>query len=115
MDESSFMVLESANDDIIKKTLYKDRIKTGKDMLNKYKQVKEDLPFIKYTYLDIDRYKNMNLINDLYFYSETFLRNSNLPLLRKHQVYSDLMNRLINDKRFDSYNKKTVIIPIDDW
>lgn len=106
---------ESSYDAIIRRTLYKDRIKTGKEMLGKYKEIQNELPFIKYTYLDIDRYKGMNLIYDLSYYNNVFFNNMNLPMLKAYKIYLDLMERMIIDNRFDSYNKKTVIIPVNDW
>lgn len=118
LDNNVFLPLdesEKSYDAIIRKSLYKDRIKTNKDMLEKYKKIKEDLPFIKYTFLNVPMYKNMNLIYDLSYYNEIFFRNTDLPRLRMYKVYLDLMERMIIDDRLKSYSKKTVIIPVNDW
>ena len=118
IDENVFVPLEEsekAYNNIIRKSLYKDRIKTNKDMLDMYKKVREDLPFIKHTFLNIPMYKEMNLLYDLSYYNDLFFRNTNLPPLRIYKVYLDLMDRMINDERFNNYKKKTVIIPVNDW
>ena len=118
LDDDLFLPLEEsekAYDNIIKKSLYKDRIKTNKDMLEIYKKVMEDLPSIKYTFVHLHMYNNMNLLYDLSYYNEIFFRNTNLPVLRMYKIYLDLIDRMINDDRFKSYTKKTVIIPVNHW
>ena len=118
IDDDIFLPLEEsekAYDSIFRKSLYKDRIKTNKDMLEMYKKVREDLPFIKHTFLNVPMYKDLNIIYDLSYYNDVFFRNTNLPMLRMYKVYLDLMERMINDERFKNYKKKTVIIPVNDW
>ena len=119
IDDDMIMVLDevdSSFDGILKRNLFKDRIKTNKDILNIYKEHVPQLPNIKFTYLSIDKYKGLNLFNDLYYYNEVFFRNNNLTNMRGYNVYLDFMERMIKDKRFkSSYKKMTVIIPVNDW
>mgnify|MGYP005796531655 CR=1 FL=1 len=119
IDSDMIMVLDEADsslDGILKRNLFKDRIKTNKDLLAIYKEHQPQLPNIKFTYLNIDKYKGFNLFNDLYYYNEVFFRNNNFSNLRGYQIYLDFMERMLKDKRFNSsYKKTTVIIPVNDW
>lgn len=101
---------------IVKKLLYNDRIKNLQEMKEIYDKVKKDVPYIKYTYNMIDKYNGLNLIVDFSRYNESFLKNSTYRNVKGYNVYFELMQRLINDKRFDkNYQYKTVIIPVVDW
>ena len=118
LDEDFVMCLDEANtslDSVLKRNLFKDRIKTNKELINLYKEHKAHLPRIKYMYTSIERYNSLNLYNDLYYYNEVFFKNNNLSNIRGYNLYMDLMERMIADKRFKNYKKKTVIIPIHDW
>ena len=106
----------------IKQALFKDRLKNNKEVIQIYKRVKNDASFIKYTFVDLKLYKNRNLFIDLSYYNESFFRNmsdlnsadkSNKP--RIFNIYLELMERLLKDDKLNSYNKKTVFIPILDW
>lgn len=101
----------------LRKILYNDRIRQRGDVLLLDKQVKEDLPFIKYAYPDIDKYGQKNLFVDLYYYNEIFFKNNTWSLKRGFDIYLDLLDRMINDPRIKKagYTKKTVFIPILDW
>lgn len=100
---------------MIKKSLYKDRIKTNKDLLEKYEAIKKEIPKIKFAWVNLNKYKNLNVFNDLSYYNDVFFRNTNYPYLRQFHIYLDLMERFIIDDRFKDYNKKTVIVPVNDW
>ncbi|MDD3122027.1 MAG: hypothetical protein PHC62_00760 [Candidatus Izemoplasmatales bacterium] len=111
-----FHEANSSYDQILRRNLFKDRIKTNKDLLAIYKDHMTKMPNIKYAYLRLDKYKGKNLYNDLYYYNEVFFRNNGFSHLRKYQVYLDLMERMIVDKRFNQeYSKKTVLVPVADW
>lgn len=106
----------------LRNALYQDRFKNVKDVLEIYKRVKSDVTFIKYTYTDIPRYNNRNLFFDLSYYNESFFKNvskmneeDKMNNQRLMKVYSELIKRLIDDDRFDSYKKKTIFIPVLDW
>jgi len=118
--ESCLFVFQEGNDTnntVIKKLLYNDRIKNLKEMQDIYEKVKEENDFIKYTYNKLEMYKGLNLFIDFSRYNESFIRNNTYKLNRGYEIYLDLMDRLINDKRLkaNGYNVKTVIIPIIDW
>lgn len=117
LTENDYVLLEDVQDSILKKMLYKDRIKTRKDMQAIYDKVKNDNPTIKYTYHDISKYRNLNLFFDTYWYNETYLKNSTFKNLRGYNIYSRLMDRLIMDKEINDagYVNKTIFIPLDDW
>lgn len=99
----------------LKKILYNNRFRTPKEVLDLYKQVKLDAKWIRYTYIDIERYKNNNLLVDLSHYNQTFTANNMLKLDRGVNLYFEFLTRFLNDNRFKDYKSKTVIIPIDDY
>ena len=106
----------------LRNALYQDRFRSVKDVLEVYKRVKSDLPIIRYTYTDIPRYGGKNLFFDLSYYNESFFRNINsindedkLNTPRIMKIYSQLIERLIQDSRLSSYSKKTIFIPVLDW
>ena len=106
----------STQNQIIRKLIYQDRIKSLKELQSIYEKVKSDNSWIKYTYNNIDLYKGLNLFVDFSRYNDSFLRNNTFKKAKGYSVYFDLMQRLICDKRFDKdYPIKTVIIPITDW
>ena len=106
----------------LRKALYKDRMRNDKDVLNMYKKIKADMPFIRYTFVKLSRYNNRNLFYDLSFYNESFFRNMSQindddrnNVMRLFKTYIELMERLLNDDSLSSYSKKTVFIPVLDW
>ena len=108
---------DAKNDAQLRKLLYNDRIKTRKEVLEMYDQVKQDFPFIKYTYPELDRYKQMNVFIDLYYYNSLFFANNTWVLKKGLNLYLDFVNRMINNPAIKNsgYTKKTVIIPVMDW
>lgn len=105
-------------DTILRNSLYQDRIRNSKQVLAVYKKVKEKLPFIRYTFSELSRYKNKNLCFDLSYYNESFFRNYAIDdgaAIKNLKVYKQLLRRLIGDSRFSSYTKKTIFIPVLDW
>ena len=106
----------------LRKALFKDRFRTNKQVLDLYNNVKRELPFIKYAFTDVPRYKNRNLFIDTSYYNETFFRNmadlmpeDRANPLRIFKTYMELMERLLRDDKFNSYKVKTIFIPILDW
>lgn len=108
---------DATYDPILKKILYKERMVKRSEVTLLHDRVKSDCPFIKYTYIDIDRYQGKNLFVDLYYYNEAFFKNNEWTLQRGFGLYKDFLDRLINDKRIKSagYTRRTVFIPINDW
>lgn len=125
--DTVFLFEENLNYDLfLRKSLYKDRIKNNKQILDIYKKVKADAPFIKFTFADISRYNRRNIFFDLSYYNEAFFRNAedanisiNVPrrinIVKSFNIYAELMARLITSTNLSGYTKKTIFIPILDW
>lgn len=99
----------------IKKMIYNDRMKTNKQILDIYGEVKTANPWIKYTYLTLERYKLRNLFFDTQYYVSMFRQNNTLKLDRGVNLFLDYLSRLTTDHRLANYNKKTIFIPVDGW
>lgn len=106
----------------LRNTLYQDRFKSIKEVLEVYKKVKAENPWIRYTYTDLNRYFKANLFFDLSYYNESFFRN--LPLLNEEdrantnkvmKIYAELMTRLLRNNNLSSYTRQTIFIPVLDW
>ena len=102
---------------LYKKMLFKNRMKSNKELNDYYDKIKEDIGSISFTYTNLNMYKKLNMFVDLSYYNNSFNTTNTLKRVRGANAYIELVKRLINDKRFTSigYNKQTVIIPIDDW
>lgn len=117
--ETIMMVGEAVDPDrrynkMLYSALYKDRLRTNKDVLAIYKSVKMDMPYIRYTYTTPDRYK-FNTFIDTFFYNQTFFANNVYNRDRAVDLYAELLDRLINDHRYAKFTKQTVFIPVIDW
>lgn len=117
MGDKVLLFNEDANDSQLRKLIYTNRIRNRKEVLALYDQVKSNLPFIKYTYPEIDKYQGKNLFVDLSYYNKIFFENNNWVLNKGMNLYFTFMDRLLSDPDFKSngYQKKTIIIPINDW
>ena len=108
-----------AYDTRIKRYLYKQRIKTNKDLLDQYNRAKLLDPKIEKTFLKLEMYKGLNLYVDLSYYNGLFLANLNLVKDKGVDFYWDFMNRLLEDspdmKR--TYPYSAIFIPVsnDAW
>ena len=103
---------------IFRRFLYKERIKTQKNMLDLYKEIKNKVDFIKYTYITLNQYKAKNLIIDWSYYSNLFFKNNDRFKRDKGlDLLHHIMTRYLNDSRLEEngYTKKTAIIPIFSW
>ena len=100
---------------IFRQMLYNDRIKNQKELTVLYKKVKSEIDWIKYTYPSLKTYKDKNLIVDLSYYTNIFLNKNIYQLDKGVDIFHHLMTKMIEDKRYSSYNRRTVIIPIDAW
>lgn len=106
----------------LRKALYKERFKTNKQVLAVYNKVKSDLPFIKYTYVDFNRYNRRNIFIDLSYYNESFFKNiTNLNdedkknTTKLYNIYLELMGRLLRSDKLGTYTKQSIFIPVLDW
>ena len=104
-------------DPVLRRIFYDDRIKKRSQMMQIDKRMKTELPFIKYAYPDLKQYNQNNIFVDLYFYNQIFFKNNSWEQKRGFDLYLDLLERLINDKRLTNagYEKFTIFIPIHDW
>lgn len=121
MDDNIIYFMEDSinYDTQLRDSLYADRIKNQKQILNIYKKVKQDCSFIRFAFTDINRYNKSNIYFDLSYYNEAYFRNSintdNKTMIKTLKIYTELIQRLIKDGRFTSYKKKTLFIPVLDW
>ena len=97
--------------------LYKSRVRRAKDIAPLYDTVKMENPFIKYTFFRLEKYVKKNLFYDLYYYQNAFFANNNWTMQKGFDLYTDFLNRLLNDEHISSfgYTNKTVFIPVIDW
>lgn len=100
---------------LLKKLLYKERLRTPKEIVKIHNHIKSNCEDIKYTFLYLNRYKNKNLFLDFYYYNQTFLQNNNFEKEKGLNTYLELLQRFIYDKRFNSYKQKFVMIPVNHW
>lgn len=100
-----------------KKMLYAERMRTQKDLLLKYEDIKNRLPNIKYTYIKYDLYKSRNMYIDLSYYIGLFMKNNIYKLDIGLDLLTTIISKAIHDTRLDSngYSNKTVFFPIKDW
>lgn len=117
IESDGILFLEDANDTKLKSLLYNQRIKQRRELVPLLDRVKEDNPEIKYTYTDLDKYKQKNLFIDLYYYNEIFFRNNDWKSDKGYKLYLEFLKRLVNDPRISKagYKKKTLFIPVLDW
>lgn len=100
-----------------KTLLFNDRIRNNKEVINLYKKVKKDNPWITKTFISYDRYNSLNLFIDLYFYNQAYLNNNTFTITKSIDMYFEFIRRFILDKRIDKagYTKKTVFVPVYGW
>lgn len=101
----------------LRKIIWKDRMKTVKDLDDRYAIIKNANPKIKYTYYKLDKYKKLNLYVDLSFYLDLFMKNCTYFRKKGMELYIELFNRLLKDDRYDNagYKKKTIFIDFESW
>lgn len=101
----------------LKKIIWKDRMRSIKDLDEKYDIVKKENHSIKYTYYDLKKYKRLNLFVDLSFYLELFETNCEYFRKKGMELYTELLTRLLKDERYTEagYTKKTIFIDLDAW
>lgn len=123
VNENTIFFFEDAlnYDLMLRNALYADRIRNTKQIMAIYKQVKQDCPFLRWTFTNLERYGNKNLFVDLSFYNESYFRSimdEKAPdpnNIKTAKIYTELLKRLINDNRINQYKKKTIFIPVLDW
>ena len=105
------------NDPILKRYLYKQRLMFRKDVIALYDQVKEENPFIRFTFPELHKYQNRNLFIDTYFYTEIFFQNNQWALRKGLLLFFDFMQRLLKQAELNAngYKRNTIMIPIKYW
>ena len=100
-----------------KNLLYNDRIRNNREVIQLYDKVKADNSWIKKTFISYNRYKNLNLFIDLYYYNQAYLHNNTFTVTKSIDMYFEFIKRFILDKRIDKagYTKKTVFVPVYNW
>lgn len=106
---------QSQHDGKIRRIIYADRIKNNKIISDIYSEIKSACPIIKYTKYNIDSYKGRNLFVDTYYYNQSFFAHNTFKNEKGIMLYLEFMSRLLYDKRFTGYTKKTIIIPVEEW
>ena len=114
MNNEQVIFNENATDTKLKQYLFRDRYKTAKEINQYYDEIKENTS-IKYTYLDIKRYKERNLFVTMNKYMELFINKNTLKTYKAINAFHTLMNRFLLNSKYNNYTKKTVIIPVADW
>ena len=120
-DNTNLMYVFEANqiyNSQLRKILYDERIRNNQEVFGIYDMIKEDVPYIKNTYIDIAKYKNKNLIIDTFFYNEIFLNNNVWKREKAIELYFDLIDRFIDNYKLKSNEYKdteTILIPVLEW
>ena len=100
---------------IFRNMLYKNRMKSQREVLNYYQEIKRSHPWIKYTYVDYKLFKNRNMYYDWSYYTNVFFKKSTYMADRGLDVFFAFLNRFISDSRFEQYKKRTIVIPVNAW
>lgn len=101
---------------IFKSMLYEHRLKNQSDVLKLYEELKKKVEVITNTFVNPDLYKNRNLYYDWSYYTEVFFNDKKVPLGdRGLDIFAAFIDRFLGDRRFDSYEKKVIVIPMNDW
>ena len=109
-----FNEIDSNYDARIRRYIYKDRIKTSRELIGIYNTVKAKDKSIKRAYAKLDTYRGRNLFIDLSYYNDIFLNKLNLVKDKAVDLYFDFMQRLLKDSDEISsrYNTSTIFIPV---
>lgn len=105
---------------MFKQMLFNTRIKNQKEILNLYEKIKDQVPYLIYTYSTPNMYKDMNVFYDWSYYTESFYKH--FPHIKYkgekalEVLYAFLHNYFpLNYFNNHGYKEQTVVIPIDDW
>ena len=106
---------ENVLDTRLRKILYKERLRNFKDVKLRVNRIKDECKYIKYTYPTIDRYKNKNIYIDNHIYNKIFTLSEAYNRDKAIDLLYALFDRFINNPNYNSYTKKTVLIPVNEW
>lgn len=113
-EEEILQEANSAYDARIRRYIYRERIRTNKELVEQYNRAKELDPRIDRTYLKLEMYRGLNLFVDYSYYNGLFLSRMNLIKDKGVAFYWDFMNRLFEGSKEmkSKYNTHTVFIPV---
>ena len=106
---------ENVLDTRLRKILYKERLRNFKDVKLRVNRIKDECKYIKYTYPTIDKYKNKNIYVDNHIYNKIFTMSETYNRDKAIDLLYALFDRFINNPNYKSYNKKTVLVPVNEW
>lgn len=113
-----FVLEDSVFNTKIKKLLYQDRLRNNREVFDIYNMIKQDVPYISNTFIDLAKYKNKNLYVDTFYYNNLFKVNNTYSRDKGIELYFDLLDRFITDDKLTKigYNQlSTVLVPVIDW
>ena len=100
---------------ILRQMLYSNRIKNQSEVLKIYEEIKRKVDGIQFTFVDPKLYKGMNLYYDFSFYTKIFFKSKQFPGDKGLDIFTAFIDRFLNDNRFSSYTKRTIVIPVHEW
>ena len=106
---------EGVLDTRLRKILYRERLRNFKEVKLRVNRIKEECKYIKYTYPTIDKYKNKNIYVDNHIYNKIFTMSETYNRDKAIDLLYALFDRFINNANYDSYTRKTVLIPVIEW
>lgn len=99
----------------LRRILYRERLRNFKEVKLRVNQIKNECKYIKYTYPTIDKYKNKNVYIDNHIYNKIFTMSETYNRDKAIDLLYALFDRFINNANYDSYTRKTVLIPVNEW
>jgi len=99
----------------LRKILYRERLRNFKEVKLRVNRIKDECKYIKYTYPTIDKYKNKNIYVDNHIYNKIFTMSETYNRDKAIDLLYALFDRFINNPNYDSYTRKTVFIPVNEW
>ena len=99
----------------LRRILYRERLRNFKEVKLRVNRIKDECKYIKYTYPTIDKYKNKNIYVDNHIYNKIFSMSETYNRDKAIDLLYALFDRFINNPNYDSYTRKTVFIPVNEW
>ena len=99
----------------LRRILYRERLRNFKEVKLRVNQIKNECKYIKYTYPTIDKYKNKNIYVDNHIYNKIFTMSETYNRDKAIDLLYALFDRFINNANYNSYTRKTVLIPVNEW
>lgn len=99
----------------LRRILYRERLRNFKEVKLRVNRIKDECKYIKYTYPNIDKYKNKNIYIDNHIYNKIFSMSEAYNKDKAIELLYALFDRFINNPNYDSYTRKTVFIPVNEW